>query len=56
MNNGQLKYTSIAQCFRLVWKEEGLISMYAGLGPHLVRILPSTAILFGVFETVMKFR
>jgi solute carrier family 25 protein 33/36 len=55
MSNGQLKYTSILQCFRLIRKEEGLMSMYGGLTPHLLRAVPSTAIMFGVFEAVMKF-
>ena len=31
------------------------MSMYRGLGPHVLRVLPSTAILFGVFEAVMKY-
>jgi solute carrier family 25 protein 33/36 len=36
MSNGHLKYTGLAQCFRTIWKEEGLVSMYGGLSPHLV--------------------
>lgn len=36
MANGQLKYTGLAQCFKTIWKEEGLVSMYGGLSPHLV--------------------
>lgn len=54
ISNGQLKYRSVLQCFRLVWKEEGLVSMYGGLTPHLLRFVPSTAIMFGVFEAVMN--
>lgn len=54
MSNGQLKYTGVIQCFRLLWKQEGLASMYGGLTPHLLRAVPSTAIMFGVFEAVMK--
>lgn len=30
------KYTGLVQCFKLIWKEEGLASMYGGLSPHLV--------------------
>lgn len=30
------KYTGLLQCFKLIWKEEGLASMYGGLSPHLV--------------------
>jgi Mitochondrial carrier protein len=54
MSNGQLKYTNILQCFRLIWKEEGLVAMYGGLTPHLLRAVPSTAIMFGMYEAIMK--
>ncbi|KAH0536377.1 hypothetical protein FGG08_006751 [Glutinoglossum americanum] len=46
--NGQLKYTGLLQCFRVIWKEEGLVSMYGGLTPHLLRVVPSAAIMFGM--------
>lgn len=35
-DNGQAKYTGLVQCFKTIWKEEGLVSMYGGLSPHLV--------------------
>ena len=46
--NGQLKYIGLIQCFRRVWKEEGIASMYGGLTPHLLRVVPSAAIMFGM--------
>ena len=46
--NGQLKYAGLIQCFRTVWKEEGIASMYGGLTPHLLRVVPSAAIMFGM--------
>ena len=36
MEGGKLKYTGLFQCFRAIWREEGLVSMYGGLSPHLV--------------------
>jgi solute carrier family 25 protein 33/36 len=54
LSNGQLKYSSVLLCFRLIWKEEGFMSLYGGLTPHLLRSVPSTAIMFGAFEAVMK--
>jgi hypothetical protein len=30
----QLKYTGLAQCFKLVWKEEGMAALYGGLVPQ----------------------
>jgi len=54
MENGLLKYTGLVQCFRLVWKEEGVISLYGGLTPHLLRAVPSAAITLGVYELVLS--
>ena len=48
LQNGQLKYTGLAQCFRTMGKEEGVISLYGGLVPHLLRVVPSAAITFGM--------
>ncbi len=45
---GVSKYTGLAQCFRLVWKEEGMAGLYGGLTPHLLRVVPSAAIMFGM--------
>ncbi|KAI9785642.1 MAG: hypothetical protein M1816_008265 [Peltula sp. TS41687] len=52
--NGMMKYTGLMQCFRLIWKEEGLAGMYGGLTPHLLRVVPSAAIMFGTYEFVLR--
>lgn len=54
MNNGTLKYTGLIQCFRTIWKEEGIVSMYGGLSPHLLRVVPSAAIMFGMYEAILR--
>jgi solute carrier family 25 protein 33/36 len=36
LDGGKPKYTGLVQCFKTIWKEEGLVSMYGGLSPHLV--------------------
>ena len=51
---GKPKYTGLIQCFKLVWKEEGLASMYGGLTPHLLRTVPSAAIMFGMYEVILR--
>lgn len=43
-----MKYTGLVQCFRLVAKEEGLAGLYGGMTPHLLRTVPSAAIMFGM--------
>ncbi len=48
LQDGRLKYTGLVQCFRTIWKEEGLGSFYGGLTPHLMRVVPSAAIMFGM--------
>ncbi|PNS19686.1 hypothetical protein CAC42_7530 [Sphaceloma murrayae] len=50
----QLKYTGLAQCFKLIWKEEGMAAMYGGLTPHMLRVVPSAAIMFGMYEFVLR--
>lgn len=52
--NGVVKYTGLIQCFRLVLREEGVGALYGGLTAHLMRVVPSAAILFGTYELVMS--
>lgn len=52
--DGKVKYTGLVQCFKLIWKEEGLVSMYGGLSPHLLRVVPSAVIMFGMYETILR--
>jgi solute carrier family 25 protein 33/36 len=55
MENGVPKYTGLAQCFRLIAKEEGMAGLYGGLMPHMVRSIPSAIITLGVYEFVLRF-
>ncbi|KAF7546646.1 hypothetical protein G7Z17_g8285 [Cylindrodendrum hubeiense] len=54
MDNGLPKYTGLMQCFKLVWVEEGLMGLYGGLTPHLMRTVPSAAIMFGMYEGILR--
>ncbi|KAI9793578.1 MAG: hypothetical protein M1833_000723 [Piccolia ochrophora] len=54
LESGQLKYTGLVQCFKLIWKEEGMAGMYGGLTPHLLRVVPSAAIMFGMYEFILR--
>lgn len=53
-STGKPKYTGLIQCFRLVLKEEGFVSMYGGLTPHLLRTVPNSIIMFGTWEIVVR--
>ena len=54
MANGQPKYTGLVQCFKLVFKEEGMLGLYGGMTPHLLRTVPSAAIMFGMYEGILR--
>lgn len=51
--NGRLKYTGIVQCFRTIWREEGMVALYGGLTPHMLRVVPSAAIMFGMYSHIL---
>ncbi|XBW36487.1 hypothetical protein QEN19_002064 [Hanseniaspora menglaensis] len=48
--NGKSKYHGLFQTFALVFKEEGIRSMYGGLTAHLFRTVPNSIIMFGTWE------
>ena len=43
-----MKYTGLVQCFKTVAMEEGMAGLYGGMTPHLLRDVPSAAIMFGM--------
>ncbi|KAL2020496.1 hypothetical protein VTK56DRAFT_8381 [Thermocarpiscus australiensis] len=54
MADGRPKYTGLVQCFKLVFKEEGMLGLYGGMTPHLLRTVPSAAIMFGMYEGILR--
>ena len=53
--NGAFKYRGMWQSLRLIAKEEGRRGLYAGMGTHIARVVPNTAIMFLSFELVNTF-
>ncbi|THX61168.1 carrier protein Rim2p/Mrs12p [Aureobasidium pullulans] len=53
--SGELKYTSLVQCTRTIWKEEGVLAFYGGITPHMLRAVPSATITLGVYEAVLHY-
>ncbi|SAM02724.1 hypothetical protein [Absidia glauca] len=51
--NGVIKYTGLWQCFKLVWKEEGMVALYGGMSAHLMRVVPNAAIMFFCYEAIL---
>ena len=56
MESGQVtvKYTGLVQCFKSVAREEGMAGLYGGMTPHLLRVVPSAAIMFGMYEFILR--
>jgi len=52
--SGRVKYTGLWSCFVTVFREEGMGALYGGLVPHMMRVVPSAAIMFGVYEAVLR--
>lgn len=50
---GKHKYRSFVQTLKTVVKEEGWRGLYGGLGTHLLRQVPNTAIMFFTYECVV---
>jgi len=49
------KYNAFWQTLALTFREEGGKGLYRGLGTHLVRQIPSTMIIMGMYDTVSKY-
>lgn len=48
------KYRAMVQSLRLIAKEEGWQALYRGMGCHLARTVPNTAIMFLSYELISK--
>lgn len=47
------KYRTFGQTLHTVYNEEGTRGLYRGLGTHLVRQIPNTAIIMATYEAVV---
>ena len=47
-------YSGVIQATRKVWRAEGRRGLYAGMGVHLLRVVPNNAIMFMTFELVSR--
>lgn len=46
------KYTGLTQACFVIYKEEGMIALWKGITPRLLRIMPGQAITFTTYEAV----
>jgi len=52
--DGKMKYTGLVQTLRLLLAEEGARSLYGGLSAHLMRVVPNAAVMFWVYEGILR--
>ncbi|TYZ65348.1 hypothetical protein PybrP1_012672 [[Pythium] brassicae (nom. inval.)] len=52
LGSKELKYKSMIQSLRTIFKEEGARGLYGGMPAHLMRVVPNAAIMFLVVEMV----
>ena len=48
------QYTGLVQACVLIAKEEGVLALWKGITPRLLRIMPGQAITFMTYEFVSK--
>ena len=48
------KYTGLMQACVVIAKEEGVLALWKGITPRLLRIMPGQAITFMTYEAVSK--
>lgn len=46
-------YTGMAKTVKKIWQQEGIVGFFKGAIPNAVRVAPSAAVTFVVYETVM---
>ena len=51
MHGAERAYGGARDVVAQVWRHEGLLGFYKGLGPNLLRVVPSTCITFVVYES-----
>jgi solute carrier family 25 protein 33/36 len=51
---GPLKYRSVPHALWVIGREEGRRGLYSGMGTHLLRVVPNTALMFLTYELVSR--
>mmetsp|Transcript_13425 Transcript_13425/g.27393 ORF Transcript_13425/g.27393 Transcript_13425/m.27393 type:complete len:364 (-) Transcript_13425:47-1138(-) len=53
--SGVFKYNGMWQTIGTVFKEEGVKGIYAGMGTHVARVVPNSALMFMSYEIVQNY-
>jgi solute carrier family 25, member 33/36 len=49
---GIFKYRGMWQTLQTMAHEEGMVSLYSGMGMHLIKVVPNSALMFLTYEVV----
>ena len=49
-----LRYGNTRQAFRTILAREGFRGLYRGMAPHVLRVMPQSAITFLVYERMVQ--
>jgi solute carrier family 25 (mitochondrial phosphate transporter), member 23/24/25/41 len=49
------KYTGMVDCFRKAYQSGGFWGLYRGIGPNMLKAIPSISISYAVFETTSAY-
>ncbi|OJJ43720.1 hypothetical protein ASPZODRAFT_135728 [Penicilliopsis zonata CBS 506.65] len=55
MHDAHLIYRGVTDAVRQIWAQEGITGFYKGLGPNIIRVLPSTWVTFLVYENTKAY-
>ena len=55
MAEKQPKYSGLVQACGVIAREEGILALWKGITPRLMRIMPGQAITFMTYEAVSSF-
>lgn len=48
------KYKGFGDCFASIYRNEGIIGYYKGVGPRLVRVVMDVALTFSIFHSLKR--
>jgi solute carrier family 25 folate transporter 32 len=54
LNQGPPKYSGMIDCIFKIWRNEGVFGFFKGVVPNVIKVVPSAAVTFLVYEETMK--
>ncbi|KAH3743207.1 mitochondrial carrier family protein [Pelomyxa schiedti] len=55
LRSGDSRYTGFIQCAKVVYAQEGVRGLYAGIAPHLLRVVPNAAVMMLTHDLIVSY-